>query len=374
MTSLSVSKSAPVKQAAKKIFWETIDTHLKGIIDPSPINLDELAGFFDGDGSFYFTSQGHMSCAVTQCSYKTLRKIQDVFGGIIRKRNPKIEKNRGGKPENHRFQYTLVFRGIQAAGILPFIKDRLVEKSHTANIIMDMMKHYNENTNTASDARRELHAQMCNEYTPYYDRINWDYIRGIFEAEGCIQPCSLSICQKSDLNLLHAIKAYAEDVLNIKPLGVVNETCWITCKKANVTKIVDALRSGSMFHDEKTDQLNAFVDGKFDLVKTLKHVEEDVDQGAINEGNDRAKELAQKIRVAWHGSFNSYATRPAMHRQPVQFNERPPKLTEDQKRRVVHLRESGLTFKSIATELGCTKSQVQIALRNALKQKRIISS
>ena len=359
MTSLSVLKSTPVKQAAKKKFWETIDTHLEGIIDPSPINLDELAGFFDGDGSFYMSGQQHMTCAVTQCSYKTLRKIQDVFGGIIRKRDPKKE---GTHREKHRIQYTLVFRGISLVGIVPFIKDRLIRKSHVANIIMKIMSYYCETTEEAAKARRELQDKMSEQHIIPYERVNWDYIRGLFEAEGCVQPHSISIAQKDDLVLLEKIKAFVEDYFNTKPIGKVDHQCWIVHK--NAALIVNMMNESDMFHQEKADQITAFIARDFGAITYFKHIEEDVADDIIKEGNDRSKELSHKIREAWHISFETYASRPAKDRQPIQFGDRPLKLTETQIQEIITLREStSMSLKAISEKVGGTKEQITYALK-----------
>lgn len=356
--------NASAKQAAKKKFWSEIDSHLKKIIDPSAINLDELAGFFDGDGSFYISGQQHMTCAVTQCSYKTLRKIQDVFGGIIRKRDPKKE---GTHRENQRIQYTLVFRGISLMGIVPFIKDRLIRKSHIANIIMKIMTYYCETTEEAAKARRELQDKMSEQHIIPYKRVNWDYIRGLFEAEGCLRPHSLSISQKSDLVLLEKIKAFAEEYYNTIPIGKVTDQCWIVGR--HVAMIVNTLyERKTMFHQEKTDQFEAFFKKDFTTLTKLKHIEEDVPDDIIKEGNDRSKELSQKIRKAWHNNFETYASRPAKDRQPIQFNDRPQKLTETQIREVTTLREStSMSLKAIAEKVGGTKSQITYLLKKINK-------
>ena len=246
-----------------------------------------------------------MCFGIAQCSYATLRKIQDVYGGTMRKRDPRVEKNRKGNPSNHRHQYILSFRGIQVAGILPFIAKYLVLKGQKANLIVDLLQIFNKCGQRAKEKRNEIIQEFrrIEGIQPQSERINWQYICGLFQAEGCLREDKLSIAQKQCPKVLYEIKSFMEKDLQMS-LGQVDteEERFVTHKKHEIRAILRKFEDVGLFHDEKLHQIEAFHRNDVVELKRLKHVDEDAPQDLIDDGNNKALQHANALRMAWRAS------------------------------------------------------------------------
>lgn len=333
-------------------WWQNIIASIR-----PPLDVQQLAAFIDGDGSIYFSGQGAMCIGITQCSYETLRKIQDVYGGTMRKRDPKKETNRQGDPSNHRHQYTLVFRGIQIAGILPAVAPHLALKDEKAELMLQYLALFKKQSKDA----RAIREGILQEFTsvknrpmrPRVERITWRYICGLFQAEGCLQINSLSIAQKQCPDILHAIKAFMEQDLQM-PLGNVNEQCFVTSRRPEIRAILSKFEDVGLFHNEKLHQIHAFHQNDIDELKRLKHVDDDTPLHIIEEGNAKALELSHEFRMIWRqGAGVQNTTRPA------RFADRPVPLTDGARDKAISLLKLQLPLSDIASQLGSTKQQVR---------------
>lgn len=272
------------------------------VVDHQLINLKQVAGFFDGDGSVFITGQGQMGCAVTQCSYQTIQKLQQTFGGTIRKRDPKTEPRRNGAKQ--RIQYTLVFRGVQILGILPFIQEYLILKSRKADILLEMMTLYNRCDSDAKFLRQKLinkFKDCSNDDLSYHDysRLSWDYICGLFQAEGCLREDKFSITQKGCPAFLVQVKSFIDESFGAS-IGKVDSERFITSRKSEILQLITKLKSLGMFHDEKLNQLDAYFEKDYNEVGRLKHIDDDTPQEIIDRGNEQSKLLAHNIRILWN--------------------------------------------------------------------------
>jgi hypothetical protein len=347
-----MSDYVPLHYYSKYIhFWDDVNHVVRLLPSPPLWTPSELAGMFDGDGCFYFTGQKQVACALTQCYFPLLGHLQTCFGGQICKRDTKH------RSINQRYQYNLKFSGLEIAAIVPILKDHLVLKVARAERIFMALAFYNK-TDTDSAARREA---LMNDTTDVYafDRINKDYIRGLFCAEGCLRHNGLSIAQKSCVELLYEIQKYVGMQLGCGPdFGTVTDTEWRLQKKADIKLFLDWLTDKNkrpLLHGEKAGQVTAFYKwyrtGKKKYVKkmtALKHEDYDVPKKTLKEGNTVALEFSARLRSEAAGREVRPQAPPA------------PPLTDEQRALVrTLLCTTDKSFSKIAKEAECTKEQAR---------------
>jgi len=339
-------------------FWKDPEKVRSLIPDdkPFPFTMRELAGFYDGDGSFYM-AQKQVGANVTQCYYATLRMIQEFFGGNIDKRT---------RSNNQRHQYALTMRNMEMCVLVPSIKDHLILKADQADRVMDYMSYYNRTDKESQEARKQLtEFNPANDHKPF-DRINKEYIRGLFCAEGCLRLYSLTLCQKGCIQLLEHIKAYVEKDLGVS-IGKINEKEWIITDHKNMKLFLDWMTVGlsRLFHEEKAMQIDIFY--KYletrevwykDMLSAVKHENFVISDEVLKADNDVAKEFTAKLRSI------------ALGRVVKPNKARSPPMSPDQRLRVVELRDAGNTFSAIAADMGCTLDQVKNVYKTEMKRNQ----
>lgn len=332
-------------------FWEDRDRVLGLLRCPLPCTPSELAGMLDGDGCFCINSQKSVECALTQCYFPLLQRLQQSLGGTLDK------QDRKHRSEKQRFQYNLKFNGLEITAIVPIVKDHLVMKGARAERILKVLDFY-QKTDKASTVRRE---ELMRDKTDVYafDRINKDYIRGLFCAEGCLRPNIISISQKSCTDLLRAMQAYIGAQMGRGPdFGTVNDTAWVLCRKAYIKAFLDWLTNNNtwrLFHEEKAGQVDAWYawyqtgDAKHKAEMTkLKHIDYNVADADIKVANQEAREFSARLRSEAAGRTKMPTAAAA------------PPLTEEQREMArTLLRTTDTSLQDVATEVECTKEQVQ---------------
>ncbi len=208
-----------------KILYDE-DLKNESYIDPSYIS-----GFFDGDGSIYI-NKGCLMIRFTQCVLNVLLKIQQKYGGNIYK----SDKHK----ENQRIQYNLVIVGIDCLKILNDMKNYSIIKINRINYGIEYLKYLNkkndENKNELVKKLQNSNNYKNDDILIIKERLNWKYITGLFDAEGCVTMHykvleenkfypKLSIAQKDTPNLLNEIKNlicsdFKNDTLSINVYNV----------------------------------------------------------------------------------------------------------------------------------------------------------
>ena len=338
-------------------FWHDVGRVRCLLRCKEPCDSSELAGFFDGDGCFY-NAQKQIGCNITQCHYPTLRRIQGCFGGTIWKRDTR------DRSEKQRFQYGLSFRNIEVAAIVPIVKDHLVLKELRAHRLLRALDLYNKTDEASASRRLELVEDETDEYK--FDRINKSYIRGLFCAEGCVSRSCFSLCQKSNLEVLHRIKSFVEADLGLENLGKVTEKDWVMHKKHDIKIVLDwmTLDRPRLFHEEKAAQIDAFYaffratrsaekNLHADRMTALKHEDHDVPETELAVTNATALEFTAKLRsvVAGHA---------------IETNKPKSVPLTDEQRKLSRelLRDTDESFEVIAARARCTKAQVAYLKKN----------
>ena len=323
-------------------FWKDVDAVRSLLPETVPISPSELAGFYDGDGSFY-VGRSQAGASMSQCHLGTLRILQRYFGGFIHKRKR--------QSDTQRTQYTLMMRNIEVCSLVPLIADHLVLKAERAGRVMRYMDYYNHTTEESQKARHELYGEDTDTY--HFDRVNKEYIRGLYCAEGCLRLYSLTICQKGCLELLERIRAFVSRDVGVS-LGKINEKEWIMTDHKSIKTFLDWMTFDMprLFNEEKALQIDAFYayletgDKEYrDILRDTKHENHDISAEALDTYNKDAKEFTAKLRSAAAGRV-------------VKPNKaRAPPVSAEDTQRIKDLRETGMSFGMIAKEVGCTKGQ-----------------
>lgn len=206
------------------------------------INPSYIAGFLDGDGSIWINKIN--GCYVLGISFSQtipflLDCIQKKYGGNIYVAKKRTNKN------HHKYQYTLRITGYECLPLLIDISPCVISKFKQINLAFEFLK-FNNKTNFNTQ-KEELYKQMIflnkeykiNRIKPY-ERINWDYIAGIYDAEGCNQTYGYtqiqqSIVQKNDEKLLENILKF----MNIK--GCVSLNGILSIGKASTKVFIDKI-------------------------------------------------------------------------------------------------------------------------------------
>lgn len=338
-------------------FWKDAEyVHTLLPQDEQPFTPAELAGFYDGDGSFWMPDAEdktwQVGATATQCHYGTLRLIQKRFGGIMSKRDT------SDRSENQRFQYALMMRNIEVTLLIPTVLDHLVLKAGRAARVLKSLDYYNATDEESKQARLDLAAVDHTRDPIHFDRISKDYIRGLFCAEGCLRLDRLSICQKSCLELLRAIKDFVDTELGAN-IGKVNDNSWIMHKQAEIKAVLDWMTDNNtrrLFHEEKAQQIDLFYEYMETRDQTLKpriselkHIDYDIPGNELKATNKDGKAFTAKLRSVAAG-------REIAPNQP-----RADAMTDAQRETVRELLkkpEKEMSLAMIAEHVGCTKPQV----------------
>ena len=338
-------------------FWNDLEA-VRSLLPETalPISQSELAGFYDGDGSFYI-AKSQAGASMSQCHLGTLRVIQQYFGGFIHKRER--------RSETQRTQYTLMMRNIEVCSLIPLIKDHLVLKADRADRVMRYMDHYNLATKESQQARQELYESNADTY--HFDRINKEYIRGLYCAEGCLRLYSLTICQKGCLELLERIRAFVSRDIGLgATLGKINEKEWIMTDHKSMKTFLDWMTVGlpRLFNEEKALQIDVFYayletrEKRYrDILCDIKHENHDISPEVLDAYNKDAREFTAKLRSAAAG------------RVVKPNNARASPVSAEDMQRIKDLRETGMSFGMIAKEVGCTKDQATYISKKSERQR-----
>jgi hypothetical protein len=191
-----------------------------------PPNPSYLSGFIDGDGCVFIRKikNGYQSgISLTQCRTNILQIIRYHFGGTITSASNKNDKindiiNSNGLiyKNNIRNQYNIIIRSNEYEILVNYIKDYMVIKKIQIDCLNKFYKlvnkpDYIEEKETLYDKCSQINkTHILDLYN--LEKINYDYISGLFDAEGCFYiNCKkftkfyISITQKNNPIILEEI-------------------------------------------------------------------------------------------------------------------------------------------------------------------------
>lgn len=239
-----------------------------------------LAGFIDGDGSIYLSkiSRGShcLMLGISQSSIKVLEVILKHYpGGAIYP---------GRKRPNQKQQYYLRYTGMLSIKILTDLSPYLIVKKTKVDDAIEYIQYINSPNSTIR--KKQLIEKMTNypNYIQqldevYQSRLNYAYISGLFDAEGCIYMSKhfkgyVGISQKNDPYLLKQIQCKCG-------IGTSNDTVFRTTLSKASNEFLYNIRQHSyvkrvqidvalLFIILKTQQINV-KEFNFDIYGMLKN-------------------------------------------------------------------------------------------------------
>jgi hypothetical protein len=212
-----------------------------------PPNPSYISGIIDGDGCIFIrkiTDGFQSGISITQCRTNILQIIRYHFGGTItscfnRNNNENIMDEDGCYNKyNKRNQYTLTIRSDEYQEILYYLKDSLITKDRQYKCLFEFNKYVNL-TNKTYHKNKAYEECLIKQYIIEYDlfkRINYEYIAGLFDAEGCFyidkkitSKFYISITQHTHPNLLVHIQNHLKiGKINKDKFKIYNKTDCLT--------------------------------------------------------------------------------------------------------------------------------------------------
>lgn len=176
-----------------------------------------VGGFFDGDGSICIDKNYCLQVSFSQCPPEILHKLQGVFGGKIYKRDN----------TNKRDQHNLRVCGTECEKIIRYLDIGCILKWEQIQVAKKFIRlggvwNLEQEKETKYQEMKSLNNSYKKTHTiDRYGLINWEYLAGLFDAEGCIQTRSkrtnkgtfdsinyIKITQSYCLKFLEAIKKF----------------------------------------------------------------------------------------------------------------------------------------------------------------------
>jgi hypothetical protein len=255
---------------------------------PSP---SYIAGLIDGDGAIFIRKikGGYQSgISLTQSRTNILQIIQYHYGGIIIPpteilTNNILNEDRFYDKNNKRNSYNLIIRSNEYNFILNDIYNYIILKKSQINALMEFSKIANKSN--MLEEKEELY-KICKEQNftkekEDYDftKLNIDYIKGLFEAEGHIfvsykkinneirftKGVYIKITQKSHPQIIKAIH-------NFLNFGKINDYIYYVDTFEDCLKLIELIKDNLII---KENQINAFEEYlKTRLNKNEKYAEE----------------------------------------------------------------------------------------------------
>lgn len=147
-----------------------------------PLNKSYIAGMIDGDGTISVKGQKYevtLYVSINQCDPRPLFALQHMYGGEI-----EFKKTR---KENTRDQYSYRIKNTYCLNILrdilPFLILKRTRAQHALQFIENLSKGLDNNK--TFEMLSKLNKEKIVDNT-YFENISYEYISGLFDAEGSV--------------------------------------------------------------------------------------------------------------------------------------------------------------------------------------------
>lgn len=189
------------------------------------ISDEYLGGFFDADGSIYF-SNNVININFTQCVLNVLISIQEKYEGQIYKKNKTNETSRD--------TYSLVLHGIKIKDILVTLNKTSILKATKIKYALDYIKFINKPmSNEKQNLINLIKYNHKEDNNIYFSRLNIKYITGFFDGDGSVYlnyralennkfKIKCTFVQKYTPQFLVYLKNYLKDKLTIH-IGIADD-------------------------------------------------------------------------------------------------------------------------------------------------------
>jgi hypothetical protein len=266
----------------KEIFYE-FDSNINLTDEENALftrlNNQYLGGLFDGDGSIYIAKikDGYqLQVNFTQCYFPICKLLQVKYGGKIFKN---LRRN-----ENCRDYFSFRICGLKLKDLLNDLEEGCIMKLNQVKLAKKFMIMINkENTEEKHNIYLEIKKFNSNkdglaEYKKHfeYDKINIDYICGLFDAEGYIgiqeneniySLSQIQITQKSNNFILEEIRDFLK-------FGYVGSYSWrYFSNNDNYNDLLKIFYEKTIIKKNQLENVILFIDAK-NLYKYINDDEE----------------------------------------------------------------------------------------------------
>uniref|UniRef100_A0A6C0KU83 Homing endonuclease LAGLIDADG domain-containing protein n=1 Tax=viral metagenome TaxID=1070528 RepID=A0A6C0KU83_9ZZZZ len=215
-----------------------------------PPHPSYIAGFIDGDGCLFIRKIKdwyQSGIQITQSRSNILQIMKYHFGGSITSstnRNKPIETKNEDDKNNKRNQYSFIVRSNEYSLLLNYIQNCIIIKHKQFDALYEFSKLINQQG--LSDKKEELY-KIClqkKDIESYkFERLNIEYIQGLFDAEGCIfinkdkfTKYRISITQKSNPDIL-------QEIQHLLGFGIINsEKRFVIYKKSDCLQFLQLVK------------------------------------------------------------------------------------------------------------------------------------
>lgn len=229
-----------------------------------------IAGLIDGDGTLFIRKikNGFQSgVSIAQSRTNVLQVIRFHFGGNITSsinRNSKVDDDINECNNIHKYnkrnQYTLVIRSNECNLIVDKIKNFIIIKQKQCESLSDFLKFANKPENNVEKNKLYEICSIKKDLQPCeFNRLNIEYIQGLFDAEGCVyidknnhSKYKISITQKSHPTILFEIK-------NFLGFGYVNEFNYVIYNKKHCLEFIRLIKNGLIVKYNQTIAFEIFL-------------------------------------------------------------------------------------------------------------------
>jgi hypothetical protein len=172
--------------------------------------------------------------------------IQKEYGGTIYKNNKRSDVRR--------IEYSLIISGEYTEKIINVLSQSSVLKIDKINIGKEYLKYINkENSEEKIELVEKFKLLKKQDDEIYFNRINWKYIAGMFDGDGCITinysdleknrlNSKFSICQKYTPYFLEYIKKFMMNDLNEIKISCNKLNIYVSNKEV-IIKIYDKIKN-----------------------------------------------------------------------------------------------------------------------------------
>jgi hypothetical protein len=234
-----------------------------------PPSASYIAVFIDGDGCIFIRKivDGYQSgFTITQCRTNILQIIRYHFGGSITSSSNRNDKSINIMDDdnyyykyNIRNQYNLIIRSNEYQILLDYLYNSFIIKERQYQCLYN----FNKLTNlpNKNKEKKELYLtcsdynKKCNLDEIYFNRLNIEYIAGLFDAEGYIYINKnklmyyyISISQKNHISILN-------EIIKFLGFGKIDNYSFIIYKKNDCLNFIKLVKEYLIV---KYNQVNAF--------------------------------------------------------------------------------------------------------------------
>jgi hypothetical protein len=347
-----------------------------------PLNKSYIAGMIDGDGSIGFIEQKYevtLYVSINQCDPRPLFALQHMYGGKIELKKLRKENTR----DQFRFSITNTYCLNILQDILPFM---ILKRTR-----VQLALQYIEQLKNKSDSKEtiELLSKLNKEKifdTTYFEHISYEYISGLFDAEGSISATkkatgyispAVTLTQKCSHGILEKMCVFTDLMRLSGPrVCIYNyEDCATFLQKILPYLIVKREQADWFLTDYKHHfkKITGFKHINFHIPKELLQETQVEAYTQTYEANIQSREIKKTASTYKKEQFSKrQSIRMTGENNPNVGREKTPKwftsqatghnttrkITDDQIQKVRDLLNTGLTKKDIQEQVNVSRDHV----------------